>query len=143
MTRPYLLSTLVSCPNVRKTVIVDIRLVDLAAFATALERRRSDFQTLLKGLTFPRPMGEDALPAYEEFLPEIRDRLVGVEDSHVLVSPEQAAQCKRRELILRQFWLGDLNYRIDMEDDILRAWVEEKRWKQILEKDQVSDNAYL
>jgi hypothetical protein len=33
--------------------------------------------------------------------------------------------------------MGDLNYRIDMEDDILRAWVEEKRWTSILEKDQV------
>ena len=33
--------------------------------------------------------------------------------------------------------MGDLNYRIEMEDDILRAWVEEKRYKNVLEKDQV------
>ena len=38
-----------------------------------------------------------------------------------------------------QIWLGDLNYRIDMEDDILRAWIEEEKYKHILEKDQVSE----
>ena len=36
-----------------------------------------------------------------------------------------------------QFWMGDLNYRIEMEEDILRAWCDEKKWKMILEKDQV------
>lgn len=60
--------------------------VDLAAFATALDRRRTDYDVLRKTLSFPRPVGEDILPAYEEFLPEIRDRLLSVEDSHVLVS---------------------------------------------------------
>lgn len=58
---------------------------DLAAFATALERRRTDYQTLLRGLTFPRPADDSVMPAYEEFLPEVRDRLLGIEDSHVLV----------------------------------------------------------
>jgi hypothetical protein len=38
---------------------------------------------------------------------------------------------------LEQFWMGDLNYRVEMEDDILRAWVDEKKWSLILEKDQV------
>lgn len=59
---------------------------DLAAFASALDRRRSDYSALLKSLTFSRPAGEGILPAYEEFLPENRDKLLSVEDSHVLVS---------------------------------------------------------
>lgn len=58
---------------------------DLAAFASALDRRRSDYQVLLKGLTFPRPIGDDVIPPYEEFLPEIRDRLISIEDCHVMV----------------------------------------------------------
>ena len=66
-------------------VYLTVLIPDLAAFATALERRRSDFQTLRKTLTFSRPSGEDLIPAYDEFLPEIRDRLLGVEDAHVLV----------------------------------------------------------
>lgn len=39
--------------------------------------------------------------------------------------------------------MGDLNYRIDMKDDILRAWVAEKRYTNVLEKDQVSFFDYL
>lgn len=58
---------------------------DLAAFATALERRRADFHVLLKTLTFPRPAA-DATPAFDEFLPELRDKLISLEDSHVVVS---------------------------------------------------------
>jgi hypothetical protein len=38
----------------------------------------------------------------------------------------------------RQFWLGDLNYRVEVPDDILSAWVAEGKYGQILEKDQVS-----
>ncbi|ORX34560.1 Endonuclease/exonuclease/phosphatase [Kockovaella imperatae] len=91
----------------------------LAAFATALERRRADFQVLLKGLPFPVSVGEEIVPAFEEFWSEAKDRPLGVEDSHVL------------------FWCGDLNYRIDMEDDILRAWVGEGKRDSILEKDQL------
>lgn len=34
-------------------------------------------------------------------------------------------------------WMGDLNYRVDMPDDILGTWVEEGKWGQILDKDQV------
>lgn len=40
-------------------------------------------------------------------------------------------------LMHAQFWLGDLNYRVDMEDDILRAWVEDRKWSAILQKDQL------
>jgi hypothetical protein len=58
---------------------------DLAAFANALDRRRTDYATLLKGLTFPRPIGEDVVPALEEFLPNHPDRLLSIEDAHVLV----------------------------------------------------------
>ena len=39
--------------------------------------------------------------------------------------------------------MGDLNYRIDMKDDILRAWVAEKRYTNVLERDQVSFFDYL
>ncbi|CAD6564187.1 MAG: hypothetical protein TREMPRED_004465 [Tremellales sp. Tagirdzhanova-0007] len=97
----------------------------LAAFTGALDRRRSDFQTLLKGLTFPQPDQDDITPAFEEFLPDHRDRPLSVEDTNILV------------------WLGDLNYRIEMEDDILRAWIEEKRFKTVLEKDQLSSDIAL
>ena len=40
-------------------------------------------------------------------------------------------------MLMIQIWMGDLNYRIDMEDDILRAWVAEKRYTSVLGKDQV------
>ncbi len=61
--------------------------IDLAAFANALDRRRSDFQTLWKGLTYPPFKLDDTIPpAFEEFVPEQRDRLSSIEDSHVLVS---------------------------------------------------------
>jgi hypothetical protein len=50
-----------------------------------LDRRRTDYATLLKGLTFPRPIGEDVVPALEEFLPNHPDRLLSIEDAHVLV----------------------------------------------------------
>ena len=58
---------------------------DLAAFATALDRRRSDFQTLTKSLTYTHPFGEEIIPAFEEFMPEHKDRLLATEDAHVLV----------------------------------------------------------
>jgi hypothetical protein len=40
--------------------------------------------------------------------------------------------------LIKKFWVGDLNYRVDVADDILRAWVEEQKWNLVLEKDQVS-----
>lgn len=58
---------------------------DLAAFASALDRRRSDYETLRVGLTFPLPAGEDVIPACEEFLPESRDKLLGTEDVNIVV----------------------------------------------------------
>jgi len=77
------------------------------------------------------------VPAYEEFLPDHRDGLLTVEDSHALVSCCLARRaCQSRSLMV-QFWMGDLNYRIEMEEDILRAWCDGKKWKMILEKDQV------
>lgn len=45
-----------------------------------------DYQVLLKGLPFPLPSGDDVIPALEEFYPETKDRLLGVEDCHALVS---------------------------------------------------------
>jgi hypothetical protein len=66
-------------------------LADLAAFANALDRRRSDYQTLLKGLVFPLPLDNAAGdspdgvdPATEAFWPA--GRLLGLEDSDILVS---------------------------------------------------------
>jgi hypothetical protein len=58
---------------------------DLAAFATALERRRTDYTTLLGGLSFPRPQYDSAL-AYEEFLPDQKDKPLALKDSNALVS---------------------------------------------------------
>ncbi|OCF43755.1 hypothetical protein I317_02359 [Kwoniella heveanensis CBS 569] len=91
----------------------------MAAFATALERRRYDYQTLKAGLTFARPGEADLTPAFEEFLPEPKEKLLTQEDSHVL------------------FWLGDLNYRIDLPDSDVKKLVEEKKWEDMLAKDQL------
>ncbi|ORY31996.1 Endonuclease/exonuclease/phosphatase [Naematelia encephala] len=93
----------------------------LAAFAQALDRRRSDYQTLVRGLVFPRPVAVEH-PAFNEFLDGHPDRLMTVQDSHIL------------------FWIGDLNYRVDMADDVLRAWYHEKKWSLILEKDQLNSD---
>ena len=59
--------------------------LDLAAFAAALERRRADYQVLLKGLTFLRDLPTDIQPAFEEFPPEVTDRPMSPEDAHALV----------------------------------------------------------
>ncbi|WWC57979.1 uncharacterized protein I303_100514 [Kwoniella dejecticola CBS 10117] len=91
----------------------------MAAFATALDRRRSDYQVLRTGLSFPRPNEADLTAAYEEFLPEAKEKLLNQEDSHML------------------FWLGDLNYRVDLPDDEVKKLVEEKRWDDMLAKDQL------
>ncbi|WVQ93909.1 hypothetical protein IAU59_000987 [Kwoniella sp. CBS 9459] len=94
----------------------------MAAFATALERRRYDYQALRTGLAFARPGEADLTPAFEEFLPEARERLLTQEDSHVL------------------FWLGDLNYRIDLPDNEVKKLVEEKKWEDMLAKDQLRND---
>ncbi|WWC85634.1 uncharacterized protein L201_000500 [Kwoniella dendrophila CBS 6074] len=91
----------------------------MAAFATALDRRRSDYQVLKTGLTFPRPNEADLTAAYEEFLPEAKEKLLSQEDSHIL------------------FWLGDLNYRIELPDEEVKKLVEEKKWEDMLAKDQL------
>ncbi|WRT63490.1 uncharacterized protein IL334_000395 [Kwoniella shivajii] len=91
----------------------------MAAFATALDRRRSDYQVLRTGLTFPRPNETDLTAAFEEFLPETKEKLLSQEDSHVL------------------FWLGDLNYRIDLPDNDVKKLVEDKKWEDMLVKDQL------
>ncbi|WWD06010.1 hypothetical protein V865_004095 [Kwoniella europaea PYCC6329] len=91
----------------------------MAAFATALDRRRADYQVLRTGLTFPRPNEADLTAAFEEFLPEAKEKLLTQEDSHML------------------FWLGDLNYRIDLPDDQVKKLVEEKKWEEMLAKDQL------
>ncbi|WWC67008.1 uncharacterized protein I206_100915 [Kwoniella pini CBS 10737] len=91
----------------------------MAAFATALDRRRSDYQVLKAGLTFHRPNETDLTAAFEEFLPEAKDKFLNQEDSHIL------------------FWLGDLNYRIDLPDDEVKKLVEEKQWEKMLAKDQL------
>ncbi|WVF66286.1 hypothetical protein IAT40_001026 [Kwoniella sp. CBS 6097] len=91
----------------------------MAAFATALGRRRYDYQALKVGLTFSRPNEADLTPAFEEFLPEAKERPLMQEDSHVL------------------FWLGDLNYRIDLPDNDVKKLVEEKKWDDMLAKDQL------
>jgi len=62
--------------------------LDLAAFATALDRRRADYHVLLKTLSFPRPSG-DIPPAFDEFGNETRDKLVSIEDSHLMVCQDQ------------------------------------------------------
>ncbi|WVQ80297.1 hypothetical protein IAT38_002402 [Cryptococcus sp. DSM 104549] len=101
----------------------------MAAFATALERRRTDYAALRTGLTFPRPTTAASLdeegkpapivPAFEEFWPEVRDRLLTQDDCHLL------------------FWMGDLNYRVDLPDGEVRALVKQKDWAGMLEKDQL------
>lgn len=59
---------------------------DLAAFATALERRRQDCSTLLRTLAFPRPTPQDTPAAFEEFLPEQKEKVLSVDEGNALVS---------------------------------------------------------
>jgi hypothetical protein len=59
---------------------------DLAAFSAALDRRRLDYSTLLKSLTFPRPLESEVTNlVYEEFLPDQPDELLSLNDSNALV----------------------------------------------------------
>jgi hypothetical protein len=105
---------------------------DLAAFSAALDRRRLDYSTLLKSLTFPRPLESEVTKlVYEEFLPDQPAELLSLNDSNGLVGHI------RTRFADHQFWLGDLNYRIDLDDDKLAALVKWKRWTDVLEKDQV------
>ncbi|KAK4689100.1 inositol polyphosphate 5-phosphatase INPP5B/F, partial [Tremellales sp. Uapishka_1] len=92
----------------------------LAAMSTALDRRRLDFSSLLKGLSFPKPFKEEVNPTCEAFWPD--DGPLGVEDSDVL------------------FWMGDLNYRIEMADEKVKALAAAKNWAEILEKDQLNSD---
>ncbi|RXK37280.1 hypothetical protein M231_05422 [Tremella mesenterica] len=68
----------------------------LAAFANALERRRMDYETLCRGLLFPRPDDD-----------------------------------------LEEFWLGDLNYRVDLDQQQLSSCIVERRWQDMLQGDQL------
>ncbi|OCF71352.1 hypothetical protein I204_07979 [Kwoniella mangroviensis CBS 8886] len=85
----------------------------MAAFATALDRRRADYQVLRTGLTFPRPNEADLTAAFEDAFTHV------IADDFV------------------QFWLGDLNYRVDLPDDQVKKLVEEKNWEEMLAKDQL------
>ncbi|KAI9636052.1 Endonuclease/exonuclease/phosphatase [Dioszegia hungarica] len=94
----------------------------LAAFADALDRRRSDYASLKASLSFPSGTGTEETLALDEFRPEKSGRSLSVEDSHAL------------------FWLGDLNYRVDAGDDALKRWVKAKEWGWVLEKDQLKSD---
>jgi len=60
--------------------------LDLAAFANALDRRRLDYSALVDSLTFPRPLeSEVSALAFEEFLPDLPDRLLSLQDSNAIV----------------------------------------------------------
>jgi phosphatidylinositol-bisphosphatase len=59
--------------------------LDLAAFTNALERRRADYQSLVAGLTFAPVTGSEELLALDEFQPEERGKVIGIQDSHVVV----------------------------------------------------------
>jgi hypothetical protein len=62
-------------------------MLDLAAHANALERRRLDYSTLADSLSFPRPLeSEVSVLAYEEFLPDQPDRMLPLQDSNAIVS---------------------------------------------------------
>lgn len=59
----------------------------MAAWATALDRRRQDYATLRRTLTFPRPAdSEVTVLAAEEFLPEDPSQAIQLGDSNALVS---------------------------------------------------------
>nr|ODN77240.1 hypothetical protein L203_06319 [Cryptococcus depauperatus CBS 7841] len=108
----------------------------LAAFTTAIDRRRLDYATLRTGLTFPRPplipnsntetnpeensARQDVVNAvFEEFWPEVRDKLLTLEDCNAL------------------FWMGDLNFRTNLPDDKVLQLVDDEDWTGILEHDQL------
>ncbi|KIR79357.1 inositol-polyphosphate 5-phosphatase [Cryptococcus gattii EJB2] len=162
----------------------------MAAFTSALDRRRQDYQILRSGLTFPRPLssasltsaplsssstasisippissassassgtlasgigtgigtaagagagtmstggtreektksegeGETINPVFEEFWPEVKDKLLTLEDCHLLI------------------WMGDLNFRVDLPDGEVRKLVENKDWAGMLIRDQLKND---
>lgn len=75
--------------HVRDRILISFR-TDLAAFANALERRRSDYTTLRAGLLFPSQTGVAGQANGEaDLLDEFKGAAVkalGVEDCHALVS---------------------------------------------------------
>ncbi|KAL7419973.1 hypothetical protein Q5752_004936 [Cryptotrichosporon argae] len=87
----------------------------LAAFANQLERRRSDYAALVAGLVFLTPQGVNM--AIEPCVPETGP--VTVDHSDVT------------------FWLGDLNYRLDMDDADARALAEQRDWEKLVAADQL------
>ncbi|KAE8542972.1 hypothetical protein D1P53_000459 [Cryptococcus gattii VGV] len=165
-------------------IVVGLQEADMAAFTSALDRRRQDYQILRSGLTFPRPLssasltsaplssssaasislppissassassgtlasavgtgaetgsgtgtmstggtreektksegeGETINPVFEEFWPEVKDKLLTLEDCHLLI------------------WMGDLNFRVDLPDGEVRKLVENKDWAGMLIRDQ-------
>ncbi|OXG45099.1 inositol-polyphosphate 5-phosphatase [Cryptococcus neoformans Th84] len=158
----------------------------MAAFTSALDRRRQDYQILRLGLAFPRPLSSASLtsaplsssstvsipvpptssassvssgtltsgagtgtgtgagesgvineskeetklegeaetinPVFEEFWPEGKDKLLTLEDCNLL------------------FWMGDLNFRVDLPDGEVRKLVENKDWTGMLVRDQLKND---
>ncbi|KAL1409612.1 hypothetical protein Q8F55_003607 [Vanrija albida] len=87
----------------------------LAAWKEYLERRRSDYIQLRTLLTFPTPT--DINPPLEAYHPEDRDLMV--DDADVI------------------FWLGDLNYRLELDDADIRGLITTQDWDALLTSDQL------
>lgn len=93
----------------------------LAAHANQVNRRNQDFADIHRRMQFATQLTgaetkQDILAdSYLDF-----KRIVGIDDCDVLM------------------WLGDLNYRVDMESRLARIFVEEKQLEVLLEKDQLS-----
>ncbi|ODN75742.1 hypothetical protein, variant [Cryptococcus amylolentus CBS 6039] len=137
----------------------------LAAFSTALDRRRLDFSTLRSTLTFPRPAitnVDAAKPAITRTNSSVTTRSASIKDETLPKDGGQDEQDDEGEKVeadvvnpvFEEFWpddgkalgvddshvliwLGDLNYRIDLPDSEVREKVEAQEWQSLLEKDQL------
>ncbi|TYJ52019.1 hypothetical protein B9479_007396 [Cryptococcus floricola] len=137
----------------------------LAAFSTALDRRRLDFSTLRSTLTFPRPPitnVDAAKPAITRTNSSVTTRSASIKDATLANDggeDEQGDEGEKVEVdvvnpVFEEFWpddgkalgvddshvliwLGDLNYRIDLPDSEVCEKVQAQEWQTLLEKDQL------
>ncbi|WVQ76507.1 hypothetical protein IAR50_006177 [Cryptococcus sp. DSM 104548] len=138
----------------------------LAAFSTALDRRRLDFSTLRSTLTFPRPpiTNVDAFkPPITRVNSSVSTKSAGIKDGKSEDGKEDEGNEEKVGVdvvnpVFEEFWpeegkalgvddshvlvwLGDLNYRIDLPDAEVREKVEAQEWQSLLEKDQLRQDA--
>ncbi|KAJ3560511.1 hypothetical protein NP233_g10791 [Leucocoprinus birnbaumii] len=88
----------------------------LAAFDEMVDRRNQEFHELSRRLLFARSLDENGNAVYEDdYDTQGRPATVNIYETDVL------------------FWMGDLNYRVDIPDQEFRRLLAEKDWDERLE----------